>query len=77
MLDFLPKQVEARPRILLRVVPTIASILDCAVQPLACKPGESGLHRPPARMMERQRGVDAARVRELECLQVRLEGVPE
>ena len=75
--DFLLEEVDARARVLLGVVPALAPVLDLPSAPLLRQPRQPRLQRPPARVRVHQRGVDAARVADLERVQVRLQRVPK
>ena len=58
-------------------MPALSPILNLAPAPLPRQPRQTRLQRPPPRMVINQRRIDAARVADLERLQVGLERVPE
>ena len=55
----------------------LSTVLDLAPAPLLREPRQPGLQRPAPRMVEDDRSVDAARVADLQRVQVGLERVPE
>ena len=75
--DLFLQQLQTRAGILFGVVPTFASRLDLPSAPFVRKPSEPGFKWTTAGVVVEEGRVYAPWMTELECLQVRFEGMSE